>query len=236
MDGASLVIVIGGSSGLGLAVARAARNTGARVVIGGRSPERLHAATDDLGDNAIGRQVDVTDDTSVDAFFKAAGSCDHLVVTAGSGASGPFRELPIAQAIDAMNGKFWGAYRAARRVDIRQGGSITFVSGILSRRPRPGSAALSGINAGLEGLGRALAAELAPVRVNVIAPGLVADTGAYTSMSAEDRQAMYDNAASKLPVARVGRPEDIAAAVLAAMTNPYVTGSVIDVDGGGLLA
>ncbi len=135
-----------------------------------------------------------------------------------------------------MEAKFWGAYRVARSADVIDRGSITFVSGILSRRPRAGAAALSAVNAALEALGRALAIELAPVRVNTVAPGLIEGTEAYADLDASARAAMFTNAASKLPAGRVGRPQDIAAAILTVMTNPYVTGAVIDVDGGALLA
>lgn len=231
------VVVVGGSAGIGLAVAGASLDAGGDVAIGGRSQGRLDAAGAELGtDRFRAHPIDVTDEASIDAFFALVGRCDHLVVTAATSATGPFRELPLDRAQAAMEAKFWGAYRVARCAEIVERGSVTFVSGILSRRPRAGAAALSGVNAALEALGRALAVELAPIRVNTVSPGLIEGTEAYAGLDASARAAMFTDAASKLPAGRVGRPQDIAAAILTVMTNPYVTGAVVDVDGGALLA
>ena len=133
-----------------------------------------------------------------------------------------------------MDSKFWGPYRAIKAAQMQPTGSITLFSGVLSRKPSPDMVAVAAINAAVEGLGRALAVELAPVRVNVISPGLV-KTAAYDGMSDEQREGIYQTAAAHLPVRRVGEPEDIADMALQIMTNPYLTGAVLDIDGGSLL-
>jgi NAD(P)-dependent dehydrogenase (short-subunit alcohol dehydrogenase family) len=228
------VVVVGGSSGIGLATARLAARAGARVSIAGRSPEKLERAKEDVGGGVETGALDITREGAVRSFFEDTGEIDHLVLPGSSVQTGSLSELETEAARASMDAKFWGPYLAAKYARISPGGSITLFSGALSRRPAPGFAALAAINAAVEGLGRALALELAPVRVNVISPGLVA-TPAYAAMPEEARVAMYEGAAQRLPVGKVGTPEDIAETVLWIMKNGYATGAVIDVDGGGLL-
>lgn len=227
------VAVVGGGSGMGLAIAQLAGGFGAKLTIGGRSRERLDVAAASI-EGARAQAVDVTDAASVQAFFEWAGEIDHLVVTASQARTGRLGELPLDAAELAMRSKFWGPYLCTRAARLRSGGSLTLFSGVLSRAPVPGSAALAGANAAVEAMGRALALELAPTRVNTISPGLVA-TGAYDGMAEEARTKFFADTAASLPVGRVGSPDDIAAAVLMLMTNAYVTGVTLDLDGGGLL-
>ena len=148
--------------------------------------------------------------------------------------TGPVRGLALADAYAAMDSKFWGAYRVARAVRIRQGGSLTFVSGFLSVRPSKTSVLQGAINAALESLARGLALELSPVRVNTVSPGLIA-TPLWSKLDAQARDRMYEGAA-RLPAGRVGQPEDVANAVLYLASTPYATGSTVLVDGGGAIA
>ncbi len=228
------MLVVGGSSGIGETTAKAAAQIGMQVAIASRSADKLRAAAARIGPDTTTHEVDVLDDASVAALAAAAGSVDHLVVTASLVDSRPVRELSSEAAIASMNSKFFGAYRLARAVEVAEGGSVTLVSGIASRKHLPGMALLGAINAALEALGKGLAAEFAPTRVNVVSPGLV-DTPFYDGMGAEAKAAFLARFAGALPVGRVGRPEDIAAAILMLVTNPYATGSVVDIDGGGLL-
>lgn len=230
------VVVVGGSAGMGLAVAQGAADWGARVVIASRRQAQLAAAADRIGKDAHWQVVDTTDEASVADLFERLGVIDHLVVPGSSVRTGPLRELPLADAQFTMQSKFWGPYLCARYARIQSAGSITFFSGILSRRPGMNDAVLASVNAAVEAMGRALAKDLAPVRVNVISPGMTAGTGAYLKMPPDARQAMFDAVAKRLPVGRVGRPEDIAHATLMLMTNGFMTGVVMDVDGGGLIA
>lgn len=219
---------------MGLATAVAASSAGAHVIVASRSEEKLKAAHKEIGGNVKTYQIDLLQENSIGELFQTVGAIDHLVITGSSIKSGAFRELAIEDAQASMASKFWGPYLAAKYAQINSNGSIVLFSGILSRKPSPGRAVVSAINAAVEGLGRALAVELAPIRVNVISPGLVA-TPAYEKMPEDKRKAMFENAASHLPVGRIGTSEDIAATVLHLLENGYITGAVIDIDGGGLL-
>ncbi|WP_333991757.1 SDR family oxidoreductase [Burkholderia cepacia] len=229
------VLVVGGSSGIGEATARAFAEAGATVTIASRDAARLAASKDRIGYGVSTGVMDITDDASVRAFLDSAGEFDHVVVSAAQTATGPVRGLELDDAYAAMDSKFWGAYRIARAVRIRQGGSLTFVSGFLSVRPSKNSVLQGAINAALESLARGLALELAPVRVNTVSPGLIA-TPLWSKIGAEARDRMYEGAAARLPAGRVGQPEDVANAVLYLASTPYATGSTVLVDGGGAIA
>jgi NAD(P)-dependent dehydrogenase (short-subunit alcohol dehydrogenase family) len=226
------VVIIGGSSGMGLAIAKEAADAGAAVIIAGRSQSRLDDAHRAISGDVTVHIVDVSDEKSIMKLF---GSFDHLVISGSSVKTGQLCDFSLADARASMDSKFWGAYMAARYAQIRPRGSITFFSGILSRRPSPGSASLAAINAAVEGLGRALAIELAPIRVNVVSPGLT-DTPAHAQMPDDARKGMFAAAAKRLPLGRVGKPEDIASLTLELMRNTFLTGIVVDVDGGAMLA
>src|ERR1700692_253431 len=165
------IVVVGGSSGIGLSTAEMAKREGADVIIASRNVERLDAAADKL--NAIAIPADVTSDESVAKLFRACGPVDHVVVTAAQLKTGPFKTVAMEDVRATMEGKFWGAWRVARSAEIRPGGSLTLVSGYLSIRPRPNSAIISVANGALESLARALALELAPVRVTAVPPEIV---------------------------------------------------------------
>ncbi|MET3630700.1 SDR family oxidoreductase [Burkholderia sp. 572] len=229
------VLVVGGSSGIGEATARAFAEAGATVTIASRDAARLAASKDRIGYGVSTGVMDITDDASVRAFLDSAGEFDHVVVSAAQTATGPVRGLELDDAYAAMDSKFWGAYRIARAVRIRQGGSLTFVSGFLSVRPSKNSVLQGAINAALESLARGLALELAPVRVNTVSPGLIA-IPLWSKIDAEARDRMYEGAAARLPAGRVGQPEDVANAVLYLASTPYATGSTVLVDGGGAIA
>lgn len=228
------VVIIGGSSGMGLAIAKEAADAGAAVIIAGRSQGKLDEAIRVIAGDVATYIVDLSDERSVMKLFQSIGAFDHLVITGSSVKTGQLRELSLADARASMDSKFWGAYLAARYAQIRPKGSITFFSGILSRRPSSGLASLAAINAAVEALGRALALELAPIRVNVVSPGLT-DTPAYATMPDDARKGMFAAVARRLPVGRVGRPEDIASLTLELMRNSFLTGLVVDVDGGAML-
>ena len=230
------VVVIGGSSGMGLAVAKKSSQSGARVVIASRSQDKLKAAAAKIGGDVHWQVVDTTDETSVADLFERLGAVEHLVIPGSSVKTGTLREMSLADGRFTMQSKFWGPYLCAKYARINPEGSITFFSGILSRRPGQNDAVLASVNAAVEAMGRALAKDLSPVRVNVISPGMTAGTGAYLKMPEAVREGMFTAIAERLPVGRVGRPEDIADAALMLMTNGFITGIVLDVDGGGLIA
>ena len=172
------ILVVGGSSGIGAATAKAFAERGADVVIASRNQAKLDAAAAEIGKSIDKRvttaMLDTTDAPSVEAFFAQAGAFDHVVISAAQTPSGPVRQLALDDAYAAMESKFWGAYRVARAAKIAEGGSLTFVSGFLSVRPSSSSVLQGAINAALEALARGLALELSPVRVNTVSPGLIA--------------------------------------------------------------
>lgn len=229
------VLVIGGSSGIGQAAARAFAAAGATVTIASRNEDKLTAAAEALGGDIRTATLDITDASAVEAFFAAHGRFDHVVVSAAQTPSGPLRELGLDAARSAMESKFWGAYHVARFARIAAEGSLTLVSGFLGTRPS-GSAVLQGaLNAALESLGRGLALELAPVRVNTVSPGLIA-TPLWSKLTDDARERMFQNAAERLPARRVGQPEDVANAIVYLAATPFATGSTVLVDGGGAIA
>ena len=225
------VIVIGGSSGIGAAVAKAAAARGAQVVLAGR---RLSSSTDN---GVRSEPVDVTDALSLQRLFETVGRFDHLVYTSGPSVRAKhLSETDLEEAQGNLNVKLWGALRAIQLAlpFLDERGSISLTSGQLGRKFLPGQFIKVGINAATEALGKQLAKELAPRRVNVISPGVI-DTPAYAGLAEEQRLAMFAKAGDALPVGRVGQAEEVAAGYVLAMENGYMTGAVIDIDGGGLL-
>ena len=225
------IIVIGGSSGIGAAVAQAALARGADVIVAGR---RLAPGSDS---GLRSEPVDVTDSASLTQLFETVGRFEHLVYTSGpSVRAKPLIETDLDEARDNFDVKLWGALRAIQHAlpFLHEQGSITLTSGQLGRKLAAGQFIKTGINAATEALGKQLAKELAPRRVNVISPGVI-DTPAYAGLGQEQRLAMFAKAGQGLPVGRVGQAEEVAAGYVLAMENGFMTGAVVDIDGGGLL-
>lgn len=225
------VIVIGGSSGIGAAVAKAAAARGAHVVMAGR---RLVSGVEN---GVRSEPVDVTDATSLQRLFESVGRFDHLVYTSGTSVRAKtLVETDLTEAQENFDVKLWGALRAIQRAlpYLDEHASISLTSGQLGRKLASGQFIKTGINAATEALGKQLAKELAPRRVNVISPGVI-DTPAYAGLAEEQRLAMFAKAGGALPVGRVGQADEVAAGYVLAMENGFMTGAVIDIDGGGLL-
>lgn len=228
------VAVFGGSSGIGLATAQAARALGARVTIASRSEARLAEAAKRIGE-AETAAIDIRDAAAVKRFFDGRDPFDHVVVSAAELAVGPLRKRSLADERAAMDSKFWGAANVAHAARIRPGGSLTLVSGMIGVRPTGGATMLSAINAAIDALARALATEMAPVRVNCVSPGRI-ETPWWDFLPEADRRALFDRTAAALPLKRIGRAEEIAAQIVHLMQNGFMTGSVVLVDGGGAVA
>ena len=207
---------------------------GARVTIASRSRERLDNAAATIGHGTAARTIDTSSDASVAAFFADDKAWDHVVASAGAGGRGQIATMPMADAQAVMNTKFWGYFRIARAVKIVPSGSLTFISGRLSQKPSPAASLISAVNSAIEGLARGLAVDFAPTRVNTISPGVI-ETALWDQLPAAARQQMYEHTAATLPVRRVGQPEDVGHATLFLMTNPFITGAIIQLDGGSLL-
>lgn len=228
------VVIVGGSSGIGLETAVLVRQAGADVTILARRADRLKQAAKIIGGEVRAEPLDMQDEAAVANWFSRFDAIDHLVVTASAALHGKFEEVPLDQVEALFKSKFLGPYRLVRAAlpKMREGGSIVLFSGALSRRPSPNAAALSSINAAVEALTRALAKELAGrVRVNCISPGMTR-TPAYDGIPEPTRSAMYENAARTLPVGRVAEPREIAEGVMLLLSNAFMTGSILDIDGG----
>jgi len=230
-----MVVVLGGSSGMGLATAKAAKADGARVVIAGRSRERLQAARAVLGDGVRTVALDVGDEMGTRALFSELGPVDHVFITAGAVLFDPKLAPDAASVRPALDTRFWGAFNAAKfaAANMSTGGSITFTSGTAAMRPIRGASVAGASCGAVEAFARSLAVDLAPIRVNTIQPGLI-DTPFLDTLG-ERRSAIIAEYSRRLPVGRVGRTEDVADAVLFLMKNGFVTGITLTVDGGGVL-
>ncbi|RVT97939.1 SDR family oxidoreductase [Rhodovarius crocodyli] len=229
------IIVLGGSSGIGLAVAQAAAGQGATVVIASSRQARVDEALATLPAQAEGHALDLSDAAAVAGLFAGLGAFDHLVFTAG----GPLKlgllpDMRLDVALSYFGLRYFGALMAAKHGSphIRPGGSITFTSGLAATRPRAGWALGASICSAMEGLTRALAVELAPLRVNIVAPGIVRSP-LWSDMTEADREALYRTTAETLPAGHAGETAEVAEAYLYAMRQTYGTGQVIAVDGGG---
>ena len=225
------VFVIGGSSGIGLATARLAQDARARVTIGSRSREKLDAAKAEIGGAVEAIEIDVRDDASVQAAFEKTGVVDHVVFTPPGGTVGKIRDLDTATVLAGLDAKIVAAVRTAKFAKISEHGSLTFLTGQFARRPLPGAAMAAVVNGAIDLLGKALAVEFAPVRVNMVSPGVI-DTPLHARLTDDMRAGMFANAAARLPVGRIGRPEDIGMMIVQCMENGFLTGAIIEVDGG----
>jgi NAD(P)-dependent dehydrogenase (short-subunit alcohol dehydrogenase family) len=231
------IVVLGGSSGIGLATAQAAVREGASVAIASSRKARVDEALATLPAGTEGHVLDLADSAATQALFARLGSFDHLVFTAGETLQlGPLATTDLDAARRFFTLRYWGAYCAAKfgSGGIRSGGSIVFTSGVAGRRPHPGWSLGASICAAMEGLTRALAVELAPIRVNIVSPGVVR-TPLWANMTEADRAALYQQISDRLPVGHVGDAAEIAQAYLYLMRQTYSTGQVLVVDGGAVL-
>jgi NAD(P)-dependent dehydrogenase (short-subunit alcohol dehydrogenase family) len=233
------VVIIGGSSGIGLAVARRCLAEGYRVVIAGRSAERLDAARGQLGggERLTAFRADIGVKADLVALFGTAGVVAHLVVTAADLPYGRIGELAEDSMLRAVTSKVLGPLLAAQAAapHLADDGSITYISGIAAYRPAPGGSLAATVNGALESMVRALALELAPVRVNAVSPGWV-DTPVWDRIAPPDvKKARFADMASRLPGKRNGRPEDAANAVMFLLADKFITGTVLHAEGGQVL-
>lgn len=231
------VVIAGGNSGIGFAVAQQAVSQGAKVTLIGRSEEKLTNAVKRLDGQASLVVMDLGDEQAAKTGFEKIGSYDYFVLSAADLTYSPLADME-REAIERMLAtKFWGPVHLAKYglKNLASDGAIVLFSGLAADRPAVGTSMVSALNAGVEGLTRALAIELAPVRVNAISPGVVRTEG-WHFMSEADREGFFASLDTSLPVRHTGKPEELAHAVLFALTNTYMTGEVIHVNGGGSLS
>jgi NAD(P)-dependent dehydrogenase (short-subunit alcohol dehydrogenase family) len=230
------VVIIGGTSGIGLAAAKAFVDEGAKVIVASRTTDKVEAAVQQLGHEVEGHVLDFREEEQTAQFFREIGSFHHLVITAGGAAMGAFESLPVDKAKAAFDSKFWGQYQTIKAAlpYIHETGSITLTSGVYAMRPARGASTLAAINSAIGGLARGLAVDLAPIRVNVVSPGLV-DTPIYGGMDSSMRESMFQKVAQSLLVKHVAKPEEIAKAYVYLASNTFTSGSTIQIEGGAML-
>jgi NAD(P)-dependent dehydrogenase (short-subunit alcohol dehydrogenase family) len=227
------VVVLGGTSGIGLATARQAQAAGARLVVTGRNRERLEAAGREL--DALGTAtLDLGEPAAVDGFFAGLPpAVDHVLVSGSGPFYAPLAELDFGRALQSLDEHLLGALRIARAAAnrIRSGGSLTFISGTHARRPGVGLSLVGIATVALPAIAANLAVELAPMRVNVVAAGFV-DTPLSARILGDALEDRREQLRATLPIRRVVGPDDVAATVVHLMTNTAITGATVDVDGG----
>jgi NAD(P)-dependent dehydrogenase (short-subunit alcohol dehydrogenase family) len=231
------VVVLGGTSGIGLATAQAATRLGAVVTVASSRRASVDHALARLPDGSGGRVVDFTDTQAVGEFFEDLGEFAHLVYTAGEPLTlMPLQALNLDVARNFFALRYFGALGAVHAAipHLRKDGSVTLTTGIAKDRPGPGWAVAASICGAMEALTKALAVELAPIRVNVVSPGFVRSP-MWSGMSEEDRERMYAEVGAAIPAGRVGEVDDIARAYMFLLTEPFATGTVLTVDGGNVL-
>jgi len=227
------VVIVGGSSGIGLAVAEEVASQGSEVVIVSSNAERVQQAIKSIGGKTQGQAVDVSDEGTVESFFKKLGAFDHLVFTAGD--SLHVHELALTdlkQARRAFELRYWSALATVKygSPQIRKGGSVVLTTGIAGQRPQSGWVIAASVCGTIEALTRALAIELAPIRVNAVSPGVVR-TNLWQNMNSSEREQLFESVGKRLPVGRVGEAHDIAQAYLFLMKEGFGTGQTVVVDG-----
>jgi NAD(P)-dependent dehydrogenase (short-subunit alcohol dehydrogenase family) len=230
------VLVIGGTSGIGLGVARAVAQRGAHPIVASRRRSSVDRALAELPDGARGATLDLTEPSDLDRLAAEIGDVDHLVYTAGEPLELPrLADLTPAVANAFLQTRLIGALSAARVFGprLRAGGSITLTSGTAAWDAGYGALPASVCGA-MNALTPALAVELAPIRVNAVAPGLIR-TPLWDALSDNDRTALYDREVQRTPLARIGEVDDAARAYVYCMEQTFATGTVITVEGGALL-
>lgn len=233
----SKIVILGASSGLGFATAKAAAAEGAQLVIVSSSRERIDKALQDLPEDTEGYIADLSREENIRDLFAKIGTFDHLVYTAGENLNlTNLSETDLEKTKDFFTLRYWGALAAIKygSPNINEGGSINLTSGTASQRPGAGWALASSICGAVEGLCRAMAVELAPIRVNAVAPGVIR-TNLWNGMTEEQRTEFYKNIGDSLLVKRVGESDEIAQAFIYLMRQSFTTGQILTVDGGTVL-
>lgn len=227
------IVVVGGSSGIGLSVALLANKVGAHVTITSRDLSKAVAVASSIGPMAKGLALDIDDEKSVNDFFDTFTGIDHVYIAAGSTKLGSVTEGSLEENMLSFNTRLLGSLRVVRAVSskIYPSGSVVFTGGVSTDRPIAG-AWVSGLGtASAEQLARVLVMEFPNIRFNAVAPGYT-DTPMWDAIMGENKPQILASVAEKLPVKKIATPEEVASAVLFLMSNPSITGEVIHIDGG----
>ena len=228
------VVIVGGSSGIGLATAGTFLAQGFKVTITGRDQKKVTAAAATLKGDITGVAMNAADPAAVQGLFAGIGTFDHLVLAFGSGKGvGAFASIPLADVRQGFEEKVFPHFACAQAAlpHLAKGGSITFVSAITAHAAMPGTAAIGAANAAIAALVPTLAAELKPLRVNAVSPGII-DTPWWDFLNGDTKRAVFADYAGKTPVGRVGAPDDLAKTIAFVVGNGFMTGQTIICDGG----
>lgn len=226
------LLIVGGGSGIARALAADAVAEGASVTLAGRDPQRLAPGAAQVG--AATARIDLTDEGSIAAFAATSGPLDHVVSLAAAPANGPVAELDRDAVHTAFDAKVVGPLLLAKHLAPLVRGSFLLFSGVAAWRPAPGRSVMATTNGAVAFLAQALAVELSPVRVNALSPGIV-DSGQWDRLG-DGKDAFLAATAAANPARRTGTPAQLSAAARSLLTNPFVTGTTLHVDGGGRLA
>src|SRR5580693_5239884 len=231
------IVVLGGSSGIGLAVAQQAAAQGATAIIASSNADRVKQAVATLDGKAEGHALNLSNEQDIQKFFQKIGDFDHFVFTAGDTLQlNELAATDLTKARHAFELRYWAALAAVKYASphIRKDGSIVLTTGVAGRRPHKGWTLAASVCGTIDALTRALAVELAPIRVNAVSPGVVR-TNLWQNMSSSEREQFFESVGNSLPVGRVGEPYDIAQAYLFLMQEGYTTGQIVVLDGGAVL-
>src|ERR1700740_667251 len=231
------IVVFGGSSGIGLAVAQQAAAQGATAIIASSNADRVRQTVATFDGKAEGHALDLSNERDIQNFFQKIGDFDHLVFTAGDTLQlNELAATDLTKARHAFELRYWAALAAVKYASphIRKDGSIVLTTGVAGQRPHKGWTVVASVCGTIEALTRALAVELAPIRVNAVSPGVVR-TNLWQSMNADAREQLYESVGNSLPVGRGGEPYGIAQAYLFLMQEGFSTGQTVVVDGGTVL-
>ncbi|AWB66212.1 hypothetical protein C2869_07080 [Saccharobesus litoralis] len=227
------ILIIGGSSGIGLGIASVCADYGADTIIAGRCKQKLSNATAFLDNRITGVQIDANNDNCIDAVYQQIGCFDHLVISAGEAMVKSLQETTEEDARGDMERNFWLKYKLSTRAlpYLSKEGSILFISGIFSVKPNA-NLFMSSVSVGaVEALCKSLAISAAPIRVNAIAPYVVDNSDSLTKDISDDRKNYLQSIASKIPAGNVGKTRDVGLAAVMLMKNQYASGTILNLDG-----
>ena len=232
------VLIIGGNSGMGLAAAQKAAGEGYRVIIAGRSEEKLALAEKSISAKIHSFTVDTTNTTSIQQLFEHVGKVHHLVISASEVLFGNIQNSSLNDVKKSFDSKFFGPFRVIQSglQYFEPNASITLFSGTSSTKPEKGTEILAAMNGAVESFARALAVSLSPIRVNCIAPGIIDTPPVLEGLKEESIKNLFDEFTRNLPIQRMGHAEEVAEAVLYLINNQYVTGTTLYVDGGHVIS
>ncbi|KLD76915.1 SDR family oxidoreductase [Xanthomonas hyacinthi] len=228
------IVIVGGSSGIGFATARQLLALGHKVTITGRNEQQLAVAKDRLSGDLAALVLDAADTARLPGAFARIGAFDHLVLALGSGkGAGPFASVSLAEVRQGFEEKVFPHFATAQAAlpTLRKDGSITFISAVTAQAAMPGTAGIGAANAAVAALVPILAAELRPLRVNGVSPGVI-DTPWWDFLTDEQKTSLFADYAAKTPAGRVGQPQDVAQAITFLIANSFIDGHVITCDGG----